>query len=175
MIPNCTYPYSEKCNTYGLQCHIAPACARCQNSKAISSSSLPAPNASPAQLAIAYDGGLNFPLDGGTSAWQLPSLSASTVSASTRAGAFFLPSHRPTPEMPLRLGPPNACGRGLLVSCMPDTGASQSVVSADVARDANLSIRPTNPELCNASNAVMTLVGEANIIMCNPVRRVSLC
>ena len=50
---------------------------------------------------------------------------------------------------------------------MPDTGASQSVVSADVARDANLSIWPTNTELRNASNTIMTLVGEADIVMCN--------
>ena len=41
------------------------------------------------------------------------------------------------------------------------------MVSADVARDANLSIWPTNTELRNASNTIMTLVGEADIVMCN--------
>ena len=41
---------------------------------------------------------------------------------------------------------------------MPDTGASQSVISAEVARDANLPIRPTYTE---------PLVGEAEIVMCN--------
>ena len=50
---------------------------------------------------------------------------------------------------------------------MPDTSASQSIVSADVARDANLSITPTSTELCNASHSVMRLVGEARIVMCN--------
>ena len=85
--------------TCGMQGHIAPACSRRQNAQAISSSPSPAPSAS-SQLTIAYDGGSNFPSDGG-SAWQLPSSSASTVSASNRAEAFYLPSHRPTPEMPL--------------------------------------------------------------------------
>ena len=38
------------------------------------------------------------------------------------------------------------------MNCMSDTGASQSIVSADIARDANLCIRPTITELRNASN-----------------------
>ena len=43
---------------------------------------------------------------------------------------------------------------------MPDTGASQSIVSAATARDANLVILPTVTELRNAS-------GEASVVMCN--------
>ena len=50
---------------------------------------------------------------------------------------------------------------------MLDTGASQSIVSADVARDANLSITSTSTELRNASNCVMHLVGEARVVLCN--------
>ena len=50
---------------------------------------------------------------------------------------------------------------------MPDTGASQSVVSADIARDANLNIRPTITELRNASNGIMNLLGEADVMLCN--------
>ena len=50
---------------------------------------------------------------------------------------------------------------------MPDTGTSQSIVSADVARDANLSITPTSTELRNASNSMMKLVGEARVVLCN--------
>ena len=50
---------------------------------------------------------------------------------------------------------------------MPDTRASQSVLSADVARDANLIIHPTYTELRNASNGVMNLLGEADAVMCN--------
>ena len=50
---------------------------------------------------------------------------------------------------------------------MPDTGASQSIMSADVARDANLSITTTSTELRNASNCVMQLVGEARVVLCN--------
>ena len=53
------------------------------------------------------------------------------------------------------------------MSCMPDTGASQSIVSAATARDANLQIRPTLTELRNASNGDMSLLGEADAIMCN--------
>ena len=50
---------------------------------------------------------------------------------------------------------------------MPDTGASQSIVSAAIARDANLCVRPTLTELRNASNGVMTLFGEADTVLCN--------
>ena len=50
---------------------------------------------------------------------------------------------------------------------MPDTGASQSIVSATTARDANLKIRPTLTELRNASNGVMSLLGEADVVLCN--------
>ena len=49
---------------------------------------------------------------------------------------------------------------------MPDTGASQSFVSAAIARDANLKIRPTLTELRNASNGVMNLLGEADAFFC---------
>ena len=38
---------------------------------------------------------------------------------------------------------------------MPDTGTSQTIVSADVARDAILIVRPTLTEIRNASNEVM--------------------
>ena len=50
---------------------------------------------------------------------------------------------------------------------MPDTGASQTIVSAAVARDAKLSIRPTQTELRNASGTVMDLLGEADAALCN--------
>ena len=50
---------------------------------------------------------------------------------------------------------------------MPDTGASQSIVSATIARDANLSVRPTMTELRNASNGIMTLAEEADVVLCN--------
>ena len=50
---------------------------------------------------------------------------------------------------------------------MPDTGASQSIVSAVTARDANLKILPTITELRNASGCVMRLLGEAQVVLCN--------
>ena len=53
------------------------------------------------------------------------------------------------------------------MSCLPDTGASQSIVSAVIARDANLCVKPTVTELRNASNGVMTLLGEASVVLCN--------
>ena len=57
---------------------------------------LPAPQ----QLAIGYDGGSsasmtsNFPADGATSTWGAQSVTS-------HAGAFYAPSNRPTPEIPL--------------------------------------------------------------------------
>ena len=50
---------------------------------------------------------------------------------------------------------------------MPDTGASQSIVSAVTARDANIKILPTITELRNASGGVMILLGEAQVVLCN--------
>ena len=50
---------------------------------------------------------------------------------------------------------------------MPDTGASQTIVSAEIARDAKLLIRPTCTELCNASGSIMHLLGEADAVLCN--------
>ena len=50
---------------------------------------------------------------------------------------------------------------------MPDTGASQTIVSAAVARDAKLCVRPTRTELRNASGVVMDLLGEADVALCN--------
>ena len=53
------------------------------------------------------------------------------------------------------------------MNCMPGAGASQSIVSADTARAANLRIRPTLTELHTASNGVMTVLGEADVVLCN--------
>ena len=50
---------------------------------------------------------------------------------------------------------------------MPDTGAGQTIMSADIARNARLLIRPTQTELRNASGTVMTLLGEADVTLCN--------
>ena len=52
---------------------------------------------------------------------------------------------------------------------MPDTGASQTIVSADVARDARLIVCPTVTELRNVSNTVMHLpvLGESYVVLCN--------
>ena len=50
---------------------------------------------------------------------------------------------------------------------MPDTGVSQSTVSAAIARDANLCVKPILTELRNASNGFMTLLGEAETVLCN--------
>ena len=40
-------------------------------------------------------------------------------------------------------------------------------MSADVARDARLVIRPTLTEFRNVSDSVMTLLGEADTTLCN--------
>ena len=50
---------------------------------------------------------------------------------------------------------------------MPDTGASQSIVSAVTARDANLQITPSHTELRNASGGIMRLIGEAKVVLSN--------
>ena len=54
---------------------------------------------------------------------------------------------------------------------MPDTGANQTIVSAAVARDAKLLIRPTHTELRNTSGTGMDLLGEAVSVMTNILLR----
>ena len=90
------------CGTVG---HVIPACNRrqvAQMAQQLHISPSSSANQPPQQLAIAYDSDSHFSADGASSAWPLPSLASSTtVSSSTRAGAFYTPSNRPTPEMPL--------------------------------------------------------------------------
>ena len=50
---------------------------------------------------------------------------------------------------------------------MPDTGASPTIVSAVVARDAKLTVLPTMTELRNNSNTAMHLLGESEVVLCN--------
>ena len=99
LIPQCTYPEGVKCNLCGAVGHVTPACGRRQNAQLAQHNQLPShPSSShpPQQLAIAYDGCSNFP-----AVWPLPSSASSTVSSSTRTGAFYTPSNRPSLEMPL--------------------------------------------------------------------------
>ena len=104
MIPSCSYPESVKCNLCGATGHITPACSRrqvAQSAQQIPASPSSTPNShSSHQLAIAYDGGSNFPADNASMSWPTPS-SAASISSNTCAGAFYTPSNLPTPEMPL--------------------------------------------------------------------------
>ena len=104
MLPQCSYPATVKCNTCNNTGHISPACGKRQvaNASNTQQSHPPASSLAPQmqQLAIGYDGPANSSLsfshiDGASSAnWG-------TQSNSSRAGAFYAPSSRPTPEMPL--------------------------------------------------------------------------
>ena len=103
MLPLCSYPDSVKCNLCGAVGHITPACGRCQVAQSVqqipASSSTTPTSSSSHQLAIAYDGGSNYSAD--NASWPTPSSASSSISSSTRAGAFYTPSNLPTPEMPL--------------------------------------------------------------------------
>ena len=103
LLPQCSYPSTVKCNTCNGQGHISPACGKRQAANASQTAQSPSSaSLSPQmqQLAIGYDGAANFsvpfsPTDGAASAnWG-------TQSTSSRAGTFYTPSNRPTPEMPL--------------------------------------------------------------------------
>ena len=48
---------------------------------------------------------------------------------------------------------------------MPDTGASQTIISLDIARIARLNIKDTNITLKNASDVQMSLSGQARDIL----------
>ena len=104
MLPQCSYPASVKCNTCNNLGHISPACGKRQvaNASNTPQSHSPASSLAPQmqQLAIGYDGSANYSaslshVDGASSAnWG-------TQSNLSRAGTFYAPSSRPTPEMPL--------------------------------------------------------------------------
>ena len=104
MLPQCSYPATVKCNTCNNTGHISPAYGKRQvpNASNTQQSHPPASPLAPQmqQLAIGYDGLANSSpsfshIDGASSAnWG-------TQSNSSRAGAFYAPSSRPTPGMPL--------------------------------------------------------------------------
>ena len=104
LLPQCSYPSSVKCNSCNGQGHISPACGKRQAANASQSPQSPplASSLSPQmqQLTIGYDGSANSAAslshaDGVSSAnWG-------AQSTSSRAGTFYTPSSRPTPEMPL--------------------------------------------------------------------------
>ena len=101
LLPQCSYSERVKCNSCAAIGHISAACDRSQNVRSkLQSLSAFFPSTSsaqqPQQLAIAYDGGpaSQFSADGASSAWA-------NVSSSSRAGGFYAPLNRPTPEMPL--------------------------------------------------------------------------
>ena len=105
LLPQCSYPSTVKCNTCNGQGHISPACGKRQAanaSQAAQSQSSASLYPQMQQLAIGYDGAANSsapftPTDGAASAnWGTQS-----TSSSSRAGTFYTPSNRPTPEMPL--------------------------------------------------------------------------
>ena len=104
LLHQCSYPEGVKCNLCGTVGHVTPACGRRQVAQMAQQNqplSPPSSTQPPQQLAIAYDGGSHFSADGASSAWPLPSSASFTISSSTRAGVFYTPSNRPTPEMPL--------------------------------------------------------------------------
>ena len=60
-----------------------------------------------------------------------------------------------------------AHGAYLSTACLtPAHHSLLSIMSAAIARDANLCVKPTLTELRNASNGVMTLLGEAETVLC---------
>ena len=52
-----------------------------------------------------------------------------------------------------------------MVTCCPDTGATQTVIHEDIARQAGLTIDPPGIKISTASGGGMNVVGEANICL----------
>ena len=100
LLPQCSYPERVKCNLYSATGHIIPAWSCRQNVRLAQHVQLPPSiSLSSQQLAIAYNRGSTFPVDGATFSWDGPSSATSTIFSSTRAGVFYTPPNRPTPEM----------------------------------------------------------------------------
>ena len=52
-----------------------------------------------------------------------------------------------------------------MVTCCPDTGATQMVIHEDIARQAGLVIYPPGTKISTASGGGMNVVGEADICL----------
>ena len=98
LLPQCSYPCDVKCHLCSATGHITPACSRRQNVHSIQQLPHSSSTAASQQLALTYDG--NFTADGASSWISSPSAPSASLAAS-RAGAFYTPANRPTPEMPL--------------------------------------------------------------------------
>ena len=104
MLPQCSYPVTVKCNTCNGSCHILPACGKRQAAN-VANTQVAAASASSLvpshQLAIGYDGPAHSSLPANISHADGASSNWGSQSTSSRAGLFYTPSSRPTPEMPL--------------------------------------------------------------------------
>ena len=52
-----------------------------------------------------------------------------------------------------------------MVTCCPDTGATQTVIHKDIAKQANLFIDPPVTKISTATGGGMSMVGESNICL----------
>ena len=52
-----------------------------------------------------------------------------------------------------------------MVTTCPDTGATQTVIHEDIARQANLAIDPPGTKISTASGGGMKVVGESDICL----------
>ena len=75
-------------------------------------------------------------------------------------------SNQPTPTMLLWLAPQEQPQRQQLISCLPDTGCSQTLISADYAKQLNLYMNNNKKnQLFSANGGNMQVLRSSKIIM----------
>ena len=144
MIPQCKLPSNVTCNSCKSQGHIASVCTKSSSARA------------------SY---IDSKADSGALLQQLPYSPNPPV-----ASSFYVPQHQqfnqPTPELPLWLAPAYKPGLGMLVSCLPDTGCTQTIISADLANQLKVHVDTSaGVQLLTANGDSMDALWQAQLYM----------
>ena len=130
MIPQCKLPSNVTCHLCKSSGYIANVCHKSSSARASFADSFADSSADSGQLQLQY--------------------SPSPTPAA--ASSFYVPQahqqfNQPIPELPMLLAAADKPGQGMIISCLSDTSCTQSIVSADLARqigahiDTNASIQ----------------------------------
>ena len=149
LMPECKVSATFKCNSCHSVGHLPAASAKCQSARSAqpqqSSWFHPLCNGVPTFRGFILSAVYACPIT--TISCFLPGSRRTWSSWTHKVAGNRNGQSRPTPEMPLWIGPIQAPSDRLLLSFMPDSGASQTIVSLDAARRAKLKIGLTHTVL----------------------------
>ena len=144
-LPKCTVPITATCPSCNYNGHTKYACHK----------------------AMAHNIQAEEQMDHMASEYHLAG-SVSAVSLMTSA------ANQPTPNVTLRLAPAEQPNQRHQTHCLPDTGCTQTIVSAKFYKQFNLKLRRNqNIPLFSANGGKITVLGSANVIFSTSTCKVS--